>query len=323
MRFALVAILLLMSCKSPDAVAPTVSQTLPPDGATGIFRNVGITVYFSEAMDETRTAAALTISPDVAGTKSWFAGRNLTFTPAAAFDSFAHYTVTVGSGARDLAGNALEDPLTFSFTTGAATRTTTFYLFGRSVLQGWFSHWGWDGEETTPVQRTRFELHHRYLTGPEDNGANTIADFREQVNALDVADNPAVFFKLCFVDFAGGDSAEAQANLDRNERLVDSLLAIVSGRGLRAIIGNALPVTESEHDAWRYWNHIRYNAYLDQLAQAHPDSVFVLDLYGVLTDPATHCIRHAYRTGADDAHPNEAGYDVLDPVLDLLFEACF
>ena len=322
MRFALAAILLLLACGAQDAVAPTVSQTLPPDGATGIFRNDGITVYFSEAMDEARTAAAFTISPDVAGTKSWFAGRNLIFTPAS-LDSFAQYTVTIGTGARDLAGNALEHPLTFSFTTGAAMRTTTFYLFGRSVLQGWFSHWGWDGEEATPVQRTRFELHHRYLTGPEDAGANTIADFRAQVNALDIAANPAVFFKLCFVDFTGGDSTEAQANLDRNERLVDSLLSIVNGRGLRAVIGNALPKTESEFDAWLYWNHTRYNAYIDQLAQAHPDSVFVLDMYAVLADTATHCIRHEYRTGADDAHPNESGYDALDPVLDYLLEVHF
>ena len=318
-----VLLLTLLACGA-DRVAPTVSQTLPPDGYSNIVRNVTVTVYFSEAMDEAATAAALSISPPVAGTTSWFASRNLSFTPEIPLDSFTEYTFTVGTGARDLAGNALASPYSFRFTTGASTRLATmFYLFGRSVLETWFYHWGWDGDSAAPVCRSRFKLFHRYLAGPEGDGANTIADFRQQVGGFSAADSPVVFFKLCFVDFAGGDSAEAQANLDRNSRLVDSLAAIVAGRGLRLIIGNALPVTETEHDAWRYWNHVRYNARLAALAQANPGRIFVLDLYGTLTDPATGCIRHQYRTGESDAHPNAAGYWALDPVFDELLEENF
>lgn len=318
-----VLFLLVLGCGA-DRIAPTVSQTLPPDGYTNIVRNTAITVYFSEAMDEAATAAALSVSPPVAGAVSWFASRNLSFTPATPLDSFTEYTVTVGAGARDLAGNALASPFSFRFTTGASVRLATLlHLFGRSVLEAWFYHWGWDGEAATPVSRSRFKMFHHYLAGPEGDGVNTIADFRAQVNEFSVADSPVVFFKLCFIDFAGGDSAEAQANLARNTRLVDSLAAIVAGRGLRLIVGNALPKTESEHDAWLGWNHLRYNAHLAALAQANPGRVFVLDLYGTLTDPATGCIRHQYRTGESDAHPNAAGYWALDPVYDALLHGHF
>lgn len=323
MRLAAVATLLLLACRTPDTTGPSVVTFSPTAGATNVARNASVRVVFSEAMARAAAESALTVVPAVPGNFEWPDDGTMVFTPIQPLDSFAAYNVTVGTGACDIAGNALVADRTWSFTTGATARSATFVMFGRSVLEGWFYHWGWDGQELSAVTRSRFDLYHRYLTGPEDNGANTIADFRQQVNALDVTDNPAVFFKLCFIDFAGGDSAEAQANLARNERLVDSLYAIVSGRGLRVIVGNALPVTESEHDAWRYWNHARYNAYINQLAQAHPDSVFVLDLYGIFTDPATGCIRHEYRTGVDDAHPNAAGYSALDPALDELLEQHF
>lgn len=323
MKQLLCLLVLALACSTPDNTPPVVDSLRPPDGATGIARNTSIRAVFSKAMDRPSAEAALSISPAVAGAFTWPDDRTMLFTPSALLDSLTEYAVTLRAEAHDLTGRAINAELTNRFTTGATARSARIVMFGRSVLEAWFYHWGWDGQEATPVSRTRFELHHRNLVGPDGGGANTIADFRQQVSALSVADSPAVFFKLCFVDFAGGDSAEAQANLDRNSRLVDSLAAIVAGRGLRLIVGNALPVTESEHDAWRYWNHARYNAYLAALAQASPGRVLVLDLYNVLTNPVTRCILPAYRTGANDAHPNAAGYDALDPVLDELLEENF
>jgi lysophospholipase L1-like esterase len=290
---------------------------------TNVARNTTIRVMFSEEMNQASCEDAFSIEPEAAGTFSW-QGQWMAFAPAAPLDSLVQYTVTVSTAACDLAGHHTLVDNVRRFTTGAESRYATVVMFGRSVLEGWFYHWDWDGQEQTPVERLRFTLRHRYLVGPEDNGANTIADFRQQVSALNAADSPAVFAKLCFIDFAGGDSAEAQANLDRNERLIDSLLAIVvNERGLRLVLGNALPVTEAEHDAWRYWNHTRYNSYLTAAANAHPGRVFVLDMYSVLTDWETHCIRHEYRSGGDDAHPNAAGYEAIDPTLDALLEQDF
>jgi len=312
----------LLSCV-PDKTAPDAVAFVPAPGAYNVARNSTVRIMFSEEMNEALTEDAFVIDPAVAGTFSWQARRWLAFAPAAPLDSLARYTVTLSTAACDLVGNHPVSDESYDFTTGPSSRAARIVMFGRSVLEGWFYHWGWDGNEGTPVARLRFTLEHRYLVQPEGDGANTIADFRQQVAALNVADSPAVFFKLCFVDFAGGDSAAAQENLDRNKRLVDSLYAVVAARGLRLVIGNALPVTETEHDAWRYWNHVRYNQYLTALANAHQRRVFVLDLYSYLTDWQTHCIRHEYRSGRDDPHPNAAGYDFIDPALDALLEQDF
>jgi lysophospholipase L1-like esterase len=323
MKMKLLLVMAALLACARDRTPPTPSAFVPAPGAENVARNSTIRVMFSEEMDEASAEAAFSIEPAVTGTFSWQEQRWMAFAPDAPLDSLTQYTVTVSTEASDLAGNHILWSKSYPFTTGATSRTARIVMFGRSVLEGWFYHWGWDGNEATPVQRLRFTLEHRYLTQPEGDGANTIADFRQQVVALNVDDSPAVFVKLCFVDFEGGDSATAQANLDRNERLVDSLYAVVAARGLRLVVGNALPVTKSEHDAWRYWNHLRYNSVLTTLANAHPRRVSVLDLYSYLTDWETHSIRQEYRIGADDPHPNPAGYDAIDPALDALLEQDF
>jgi hypothetical protein len=320
----LFALLLLLACRPPDTTPPEVRSSVPPDSAPDVVLNSAILVNFSEAMDQSATALAFSIDPTVTGAVTWRDGYILVFTPAALLDSGTTYTATISTAAQDLAGNALTAPYQFSFTTGNRVSFGRVYLQGRSVLEGWFNHWGWDGDDNHPVVQGRFTLFHRYVESPDDSGLNMVASVRANVAAIPPDSSPAVFFKLCFADFAGSDSLTAQANLERNRAIIDSVCEIVVTRhGYPLIVGNALPVTLSQSDYWLVWNHIRYNAFLDTLAAAHPGQVFIFDMYSVLADGNTHAIRPDYATGGDDPHPSAAGYTALDTPFFALLEAFF
>jgi hypothetical protein len=108
-----------------DTTPPTVTGTTPANGATGISVSApNITVTFSEAMDQT-TINATTInvkvtssSTPVTGTVSYNTTTHVaTFTPSANLTANTNYTVTVTTGAKDVAGNPLPGTVTFTFTT--------------------------------------------------------------------------------------------------------------------------------------------------------------------------------------------------------------
>ncbi len=106
---------------APDTTVPTVSSTFPTDGATDVKVNSVISVTFSEEMDDaTITSATLTLedaaSNAVGGSVSC-SGTTATFTPGANLDFNTTYTLSVSTGAEDLAGNALEGESSLSFTT--------------------------------------------------------------------------------------------------------------------------------------------------------------------------------------------------------------
>jgi hypothetical protein len=71
-------------------------------------------VVFSEEMDQASTEAAFAVEPPAAGQFFWEAGQTLVFSPTQDLQYATTYTVTVGSGATDLAGKPL------------ATKTWTF-----------------------------------------------------------------------------------------------------------------------------------------------------------------------------------------------------
>lgn len=109
----------------PDADAPTVLSNAPAANAMAVPTNAVLSVSFSEAMNKATVDAAFSISPAVAGTALWDGTDTLrTFQPSAPLAPSTQYTVTVGVGARDRAGNALAAPFTFTFTTAAAADTT-------------------------------------------------------------------------------------------------------------------------------------------------------------------------------------------------------
>ncbi|MBI5018195.1 MAG: Ig-like domain-containing protein [Deltaproteobacteria bacterium] len=114
------------TASAPDTTPPTVSSTTPANGANGVAVNAGVSVTFSEPVDAASLAASLTLAGPggpVAGTVT-VVGATATFTPAASLVPATAYTATVGTGARDLAGNPLAAPFSWTFTTGSAPDTT-------------------------------------------------------------------------------------------------------------------------------------------------------------------------------------------------------
>jgi hypothetical protein len=101
-----------------DTVPPSLDATDPANGATGVplTRVLGLT--FSEEMDPATFAASVSADNALTFALSWSAAtRTLTLTPHERLVCGTTYTVAVGPGATDLAGNALVQPASFAFTT--------------------------------------------------------------------------------------------------------------------------------------------------------------------------------------------------------------
>ncbi len=107
-----------------DTVAPTVSSTNPIDGATGV---AVITASFSEAMDaSTITTATFAVNgpgaTPVTGVVDYDASTNIArFTPTGALAPSTAYDASISTGAKDVAGNALENRHEWSFTKAPTT----------------------------------------------------------------------------------------------------------------------------------------------------------------------------------------------------------
>jgi hypothetical protein len=185
-------------------------------------------------------------------------------------------------------------------------------MMGRSVMAGWFAHWGSDG--TSPVQRSGRTLTYREIEGPEG-----IA--RSAGEAIGEAPpGSTVFFKFCFVDFNGGDAATARAELERNQGYVSEVVDAAGARGVHLIIGNALPKTTGETTPELVAEHKAYNSWLQHLTPGHDGSVGVFDMYGVLAGP-NGALKPGYAIAPDDAHLTEAAYTALDAAFLPLLEA--
>jgi methionine-rich copper-binding protein CopC len=123
-----------------DTTAPTVSATIPADGATDVPLNQSIVATFSEDMDpftistDTVTVAGPGLTP-VAGVVSYI-GTTAIFTPASNLAADTTYTATITTGARDLAGNELASDFAWSFTTGTAADTTAPTVISTSPADG-------------------------------------------------------------------------------------------------------------------------------------------------------------------------------------------
>jgi len=110
--------------------APVVSSVVPLNNAGSVAINTKIAVTFSEAMDQaTITGTTFTVVNTTAGGTAvtgtvTSVGQNAIFTPAADLAASTLYTVTITTGAKDKAGNALASNFVWSFTTGTAEETT-------------------------------------------------------------------------------------------------------------------------------------------------------------------------------------------------------
>lgn len=109
---------------SSDRTAPAVVSTVPSAFGTQVGLSAPVTVTFSEPMSVSSiTAAAFALAPTVAGSSAItgtvsYTGNTATFTPTSGFQANTEYRATVTTGVRDVAGNALAAPYTWTFTTG-------------------------------------------------------------------------------------------------------------------------------------------------------------------------------------------------------------
>jgi len=99
-----------------DISAPSIVSVSPPDGAENLPLNTTISATFSEQMNKTSVEQAFSISPGVNGSFSWN-GNTTIFTPASQLENIT-YTITINTGAKDLAGNSLANNYSWSFTAG-------------------------------------------------------------------------------------------------------------------------------------------------------------------------------------------------------------
>lgn len=110
-----------------DTTPPVVSSTDPDNGATGVELGKTISVYFSEDVQAGSAYDSISVkdaSGDAVAVAKSITGKVLSIMPNASLAYNTKYTVTVPKGAvQDLAGNALAQQFTFSFTTLAAPDT--------------------------------------------------------------------------------------------------------------------------------------------------------------------------------------------------------
>ena len=108
----------------PDTTPPTVIATTPPSGASDVDRATSVTATFSEAIDSTTLSDTnFTLAAGgslLAGTVSYDPATDVAaLTPSDTLAASTVYTVRI-SGIKDLAGNPLAAPVTWSFTSAAA-----------------------------------------------------------------------------------------------------------------------------------------------------------------------------------------------------------
>ena len=120
-----------------DAVPPTVLGVVPTSGANNVATNAVVQVTFSEAIDQT-TLSNITLkntgtSAIVPTTVSYDVGTNrATLTPTGPLSNATNYTVTVGTGVKDLAGNSLAAQFVSTFTTIAVSDNTPPTIVSRT-----------------------------------------------------------------------------------------------------------------------------------------------------------------------------------------------
>ena len=113
-----------------DMNPPTVTSTLPANGATGVSQGTPVSATFSEALDATTLTTATFELRDPGNTVVYStviynaATETAILTPAATLSPSTTYTATLKGGStdpriKDLSGNALVDDVTWSFTTAA------------------------------------------------------------------------------------------------------------------------------------------------------------------------------------------------------------
>ena len=173
----------------PDTTPPTITITSPSNGATNVATSAAVSVTFSEAMENTLTQNAFSISPAVSGAFSW-SDNTMTYTPSVSLNFATTYNITIGTGAKDSAGNALSFPYTFSFTAIGNTSSGSNVQVGLDGTTATFS------EITSPGSTT---------IASSETGPALLGDFRLLGKYYDVS-TTATFSGTITLTFLYDDS---------------------------------------------------------------------------------------------------------------------
>jgi hypothetical protein len=125
---------------SSDTTPPAVVSMSPAQNALNVPLESTVVATFSEAVNpNTVNAQTFTLKKNgataVAGSVS-YTGTSALFDPSADLEAGASYSVTLSSGVRDLAGNALADGFTWTFATSAQTDRTPPKVISVSPFNG-------------------------------------------------------------------------------------------------------------------------------------------------------------------------------------------
>ena len=127
-----------------DTTRPTVTHTVPANGAQDVVRNTRVLATFSEDMDPaTINASTFALTGPgasaVAGTVTYAAGsRSVLFSPSGATFLAANttYAATITSGVKDLAGNNMAASFVWTFATGSTIDTVAPTVLSTSPADG-------------------------------------------------------------------------------------------------------------------------------------------------------------------------------------------
>lgn len=117
----------------PPTTPPTIIGNTPTGSNVPV--NTQITVTFSEAMNQASAQSAFSTSSATTGSFSW-SGNTMTYTPSSYLAYSTSYTVTIGTGAKDLAGNNLQSTYSRQFSTVLTPPPTTGSLSVSSTPSG-------------------------------------------------------------------------------------------------------------------------------------------------------------------------------------------
>ena len=138
----------------PDAEAPRARVLEPNPGTLHLAGRQHFILRFDEYMDRASVRASLSLNPRPEGElRLRWHGRRLSVRPAVDLPADRTYTLELGTGARDLAGNHLAAPLRLPFATGARLDTLSLDLWVQDRRsEGNCEVWLWplDG---TPARR--------------------------------------------------------------------------------------------------------------------------------------------------------------------------
>ena len=151
------------SFTTTTAPVPTVTTTVPANGATGVNVGNALTATFSQPMNSaTLTASTFTLTGPgntaVAGLISYNTGTStVTFTPNASLTYNTLYTATITTGAQSSNGAGLASNYVWTFTTGASPNQVTVD-FGTTyqTIRGFGGSTAWLGEMPSAVATALF-----------------------------------------------------------------------------------------------------------------------------------------------------------------------